>query len=851
MARDEEYREGRDREAKDQTRDIVLTWDTFTWILDEGSGKIDTHVGPTTVTPTKQEEPVILNKKGDFEKVEKDKAVQKIIQACTGDYTILENPALDGKPPQPKKNAPVDLVIGKKINIAGPSSFALWPGQKANVVQGHRLRKDQYLVIRKYDKVETGEEKVEVVEGETTVKKDKNKISLEKLLDKISLKDQPIGFELVVTGAEISFYMPPSGIEVVQGENGTYVCDAVVPGEMQYCVIIDENGDHHYHRGSNIVFPASPYEKFLENKDGKKVFNAYELTKGQGLHVLVLKPIDNKIWEKLMPIPWPGSEANEISAGTEWIIDGVESRFYPFDHIKVLATIPATIIPEGKGKYIQDLETGKVETIKGSKAFILDPRKKNLAERSFDELTTALYRGVKAYRIYTDDVTRVRNLGPGIAKAVSSALESVWHAEAEEYDSKEAIEIQVPPGVAVMVLGMTEDGLQRKVVEGPDSILLDFAQRLEVLELSTGKPKDADVLLLTCFLQVQNKVSDIIKNIYTKDGVELELKVSIRVVFEGNSEKWFNIKNYIKLLYDHLRSRIIRIARKYSVEEFSANYTDIIRDEILGKKPEQEGDRRPGCPFNENNMKVYDIDILTFTIKNTEVARMIEEAEEEDIRSRFMIKSEERRRDTEKTTQIVQREIDLEQHKTRMMDKDNKGKEAAKQSEIKITAIEQAEAEELRTKEKEKVVGAVEAEMIRSKLEAQLYDESLKVEKNNEFTLSRAKTEAEAARIKHAESETHDKVLAEIEVSKLEAQASAAKEMNSSVVPGLIAAMQTLGDKNLAAALAQNFHVPAIFKGMGIAEIAGTIFSGTPLISEVINQLIKTDGQKTSGKKTG
>lgn len=43
------------------------------------------------------------------------------------------------------------LDIGHKINIPGPVAFAPWPGQMVQVLQGHRLRSNQYLVVRVYD----------------------------------------------------------------------------------------------------------------------------------------------------------------------------------------------------------------------------------------------------------------------------------------------------------------------------------------------------------------------------------------------------------------------------------------------------------------------------------------------------------------------------------------------------------------------------------------------------------------------------------------------------------------------------------------------------------------------------
>ena len=75
----------------------------------------------------------------------------------------------------------------------------------------------------------------------------------------------------------------------------------------------------------------------------------------------------------------------------------------------------------------------------------------------------------------------------------------------------------------------------RRVVQGPDTVLLDYDETLEVLELSTGKPKTTDKLEHTVYLRVSNnKVSDVIGGVYTKDHVPIILKLSYRVNFEGD-----------------------------------------------------------------------------------------------------------------------------------------------------------------------------------------------------------------------------------------------------------------------------------------------------------------------------
>src|SRR5258708_5991990 len=48
---------------------------------------------------------------------------------------------------------------------------------------------------------------------------------------------------------------------------------------------------------------------------------------------------------------------------------------------------------------------------------------------------------------------------------------------------------------------------RREVVHGPQTRILAFDEDLEVLELSTGKPKSQEATLRTCFLQTEGNTS--------------------------------------------------------------------------------------------------------------------------------------------------------------------------------------------------------------------------------------------------------------------------------------------------------------------------------------------------------
>ena len=216
-------------------RDLVLSINEFCFLQSKTNGAIKTYTGPITMTISAQEALVTFNPRTkQFEETaDFNKAKQLFVSAPEGWYVVLKNPEKENIHPEPGKasNSPT-LAIGRKINVAGPCSFSLYPGQMAKVVQGHRLRSNQYLLARVYDAeaAEKGLASATIVDAEGKVKDAKN----EKYF---------VGQLLVIKGTEVSFYMPPTGIEVipVSGRGTDYVRDAVTLERLEYAILKDEH----------------------------------------------------------------------------------------------------------------------------------------------------------------------------------------------------------------------------------------------------------------------------------------------------------------------------------------------------------------------------------------------------------------------------------------------------------------------------------------------------------------------------------------------------------------------------------------------------------------------------------
>ena len=127
-----------------QQRDLVLSINEFCFLQNKTNGSIRSHVGPLTMTISAQEALVTFNERTKkFEETSNfETAKQLFVSAPEGWYIVLKNPATDGMHPEQGKanNSPSTIKIGTKVNIPGPISFALYPGQMAKTVRGHKLR---------------------------------------------------------------------------------------------------------------------------------------------------------------------------------------------------------------------------------------------------------------------------------------------------------------------------------------------------------------------------------------------------------------------------------------------------------------------------------------------------------------------------------------------------------------------------------------------------------------------------------------------------------------------------------------------------------------------------------------
>ena len=825
MAYDERY----DNSNSMRQKDLVLAPNEFCLLQSKTNGVIKTCTGPIMMTISQQEALVVFDSKTKkFKELSNfDHAKQLFVNAPENWYVILKNPTANGSYPEMGKSmiAP-ELNIGQKVNIRGPVSFSLFPGQMAKVIRGHALRTNQYLLARVYEANAASQNQGEMLDTEGKVIEKKNETYVN-------------GQILVIKGTEVSFYIPPTGIEVIAVDNDPnkgYVREAVTLERLEYCILKDEDGNKRYCHGPEVVFPK-PTESFVTAPNKSFVFRAIELSPISGIYVKVIAE-------------YKDDNGTVHPIGEELFITGKDQMiYYPRPEHAVInydgkMMHHAIAIPEGEGRYIMDRLSGVIKTVKGPAMYLPDPRTEVVVKRKLSTKQCELwYPGnadALAYNINLSEKTVEKaakknvDLDMFAFSAMASMDSTLANLEAKANISRGTsytkprtitldnkfegvVSIDVWTGYAVNVI--SKDGT-RKIVRGPQTILLDYDQTLEVLELSTGRPKTTDNLIKTVFLRHDNnKVSDII-NIETKDFVKAAVKVSYCVDFDHEYQsKWFSVENYIKFMCDRERARIKRAAKEYTIEEFWANYNDIVRNVAIDVCPEGVAKQHEGLFFPENGMYVNDCEVLSISVESG-IEKLLIQHQHDAVKKNLELASANKQAEVAEAMSVAEKAMmALESEKLR-----NKmalqEAEATQKLEIQAKINRQNEAEKLAAKQAEKDMQAL----------LDVIAESSRARKDAEFQQTMAHEAQELA-----QRVAHDKELAEIEAAKNAAYAETVAKIMGSITPDLVEAITIGGKSELAQVLAKHMSPYALAQGESVVETTQKLLNGLPFdVKEII-----------------
>ena len=812
----------------ERDRDLVLAPNEYAFVLDSTKGIVNCIVGSYKLSLSNSDKLVKFDEKTKrFVECGATEAIKTFVTAPENWYVVLKNPTRDGSRPRigSSNNLP-DLQIGKKVNIPGPVSFALHPGQMATVVQGHKLKSNQYLLARVYDDLNLPEE----------------------------YKDLSVGDQIIIKGTDLAFYMPVTGIEVVPIDHGQYVRNAVSLERLQYCILVSENGEKRYVKGPAVVFPNVD-EKFVTNSsNGSYIFKAIELSDISGIYIKVIAD-------------YVDEDDVEHKAGEELFITGKDAKiYYPRAEHSIISyegkvLHHAIAIPIGEGRYILNRLSGEIKTVKGPRMYLPDPRNEVVVKRKLNEKKCRLwYPGNKEVLKYNDilptttldgfsDVadafTKFSNAVTTSAYAPSSTItltsgnisadslsngflgqENVVTADdgfnrsntyskprTITFDNKfdGVVSIDVWTGYAINVI--SKDG-KRKTIVGPQTYLMEYDETLEII-----RGKDGD----TVYLRIDNDRIDDVIHVQTKDFVDVDVAVTYCVNFASNAQdKWFTIKDYAGYLTDHERSNIKKAVKNYTLEEFYNDGANIIKNAVTpvvhsSSKKNSDEATAVGQYFS-NGMYVDSIEVLNIKISNDDVRNMLNKHQAEIVSKSLELSAATKEMSVTKELEKLRAERLQLEYERAMHEIDVKSKtdmeKLTKESELARTR----EADEKAAKEAKKNLQPI--------LDAIQVAELARDKKDSDQTLAWQKE--------------HDK----LELDKQKAYTDNVKKVVDSISPDLIAAITSGARADMVKEIAQSLSPYALAgENESVADLVDKLLRGSGLEGVVNLQMV--DGNKS------
>ncbi len=882
---------------------LVLPNGTFLYLMAGDSGKVNVYVGPFFQQGLKASDvPVVWDrqKRAFVEHPSLRDAIQSFAYVPDGSYAIVTNPTKSGvelTPPVSRISAPVELRDGMKSVCRGPLSFPLWPQQEVEVIEGHRLKPNNYLVLtvineeearknwslavlvsqpaapksgslespspnqpesREPSVVPAGE-----VGGQGTKPSPQQKSSEAdgtpttdgRTPSGVKPEDLVMGRTFILKGTDASFFIPPTGIEVMRDpQSNQYVRVAETLGSMEYCILLDVNGRERYVRGPATVFPL-PTEEFVI-KGGSRKFRAIELNQNMGIHVKVIEDfvdddgVNRQVGDEIFitgesqAIFWPRREIVVVKYGSD------DSEFMHF----------AVAIPEGEGRYVLDKQSGKVALERGPQMLLLEPMEFVFVQRALPaSLVELLYPGNKdaievnrqlteiagarpsSQPILTDEVRQSMQLGmtagglrslsaiaspesPGstVTRRQTFTPPRSVRLDIEKYSG--AIGINVHNQYAILVANSSGD---QRVEVGPTRVLLEYDETVMPVTLSTGTPKSDDKPIHTAYLRIRNnRISDWVEAT-TKDLCNVTIRVSYRVDFVSPDDegrlKWFAVENPIQFLVDHLRSVLRNLVRDRGIQEFYATATNVIRDGILGVAA--QGQKRPGKLLAENGMHVTDVEVLSVKITDTGLGDLLTKAQQGSVERAVKQLGDQQTLDAAIEAEERQRALANAKAVTVIANYDLEMRKAEKASELEAARTRSETENRLEEIDLDNEVEtrrlAGEAAAEKARLEAKRAAQELE----NQVIQLRIESKTAEMNLSHAAAElTTDEI-----IRRMEAEDKSLAERMRAITPNLIAVMTQTSDRVLMSTLTESLAPLAIVGGASVAEVATKFFRGTPL----------------------
>lgn len=826
-------------------REMVLAPNEYAFVLDRTSGHVNVFRGPHKEALSTDMRPVIWQ---DGRFVESDaedisSAVRPFTRATEEQYVVLRNPQVSDKDMTLGKNSPVTLQTGKTVIRRGPVEFPLWPGQETEVIDGHQLHEDEYLRIRVSGPVASADAaslwKVVREDWRHTAESQAEQKTAEKP-DEASAKPLlpeasfPFGAEYIVRGDKTQFFIPPTGVTVLPLDGSKrFVRRGIRLAADEYAMLVNRVGRVSYVYGPATVIPCVDQE-FKNAPNGQPVFKAMAIDENSGVLLRTLAEMTvAEARERVVGVVLVTGEISpdsKLPPGTRLVVWKENRLVFPADGIEIVRRFDAVHIHAGTARYLKDLTKGTTHVVRGEKLYLADPRTEEFVERK-----------------------------------LSAQEIELWFPQGG-YDGTLVPCVTVPQGTAAMVLGVGEDGqVTRKVLVGHTVHFLGWDETLATLKISgskPGQPKDWKNAVKVCFLWTTgNRINDCMVG-RSRDDCEFTLEYTLTADFDRTrSDDWFNVDDYVFLVCDEVRSRLLGALLAYPVGDIATNFVGLVRDIVLGKK--EGAEHRPGIEFVRCGAKLVDINVRSFKINDAALEASLKKLQQvavnDSIRTRealATLEGERQRGEIERERLVISL--------------------ALKKAQIDA-AVQSAEAEQEKQRRTEEAVRRTEEERIAmgqklaglraaaDKADAELAHAiaKLREEQSGELATSSARLRADLDLLATETKKTVAETMAQISeleakgqtallapemarakakidalVTEVVARAEADAKVNASISPAIAANLRLLAESGLTARVAEALGRSATFKDMDVMEILGRMAGGAPVVERVIDAVM-------------
>jgi len=260
--------------------------------------------------------------------------------------------------------------------------------------------------------------------------------------------------------------------------------------------------------------------------------------------------------------------------GDRWMIYG-PCDYVPPVTVEIIEKRKLIPLDVNEGIYVRDVKSGRVRDVIG-----------------------------ESYMLKSNEEKWDKEL-PSVVEEVLAA--SLAQSRSQPRNKSSVVSYKAPHNTAVQIYDYKSK--KRRVVFGPELVMLGPDEQFTVLSLSGDKPKKPHVIKALALQLGPDFMTDIVI-VETADHARLSLKLSYNWHFEvakEESEKIFSVPDFVGDACKAIASRVRGEVALHNFDEFHRNSAKIIRIAVFGLDDNKKVKNR--FLFSANNLVISNIDI--------------------------------------------------------------------------------------------------------------------------------------------------------------------------------------------------------------------------------------------------